>query len=656
MNNRISAATPFTLCVAALLTLASASVASAQSDSLKTAGSDTSGIPLGFLVRPVFNAGAVTSAPSYSIPDSVIMWSDYSYSGELLQKIPGAFLANMYQPGAPSELYFDGLGSGYTKYLLDGVGMNEPTTSTMNLYHIPLEFVKNVQYIDAVRAPIYQFNATGALLNFQTHLYSDPVPYSKVRHLEETYNYLITDGVYSQNIGYNTNIDLGFEHQTTDGRFVDSRYDGVNVRGKLRYSIDSTRQVTLMDVYYRTKGGMNGGMLPYYVTPAIFDQALGSGLVRSQTANLTYLQHHLQLAYSQCDPTDSVSYFTATAFFDYYSFKYGDVDSLYYLTNLSRKFGVNLRGTQEFVGTRLNYGAEAVRDEPYYNSFASIPTRTRESVYGDEEFTLFNFVSAGVFGRGDLVNGKFYPALGASFGLGNEILSVEGGASISSHLPSLSQMYSVTPSFTGNPALTAETDRNVQVKVSLNLGRTFSLFLKPYAKMISNPIYYSADYSGQPVYPSISAVNLNNRDIYGVDASMRLTLWKLTAEGNLNYVYEKTDGNKVYSLPDVFGEGELYYQNILFDGHLNLKVGFRGRFLTSFRGDSFYPVALVYYPAEINQFSSGGSADFFLRGHIGQAVVYLTIFNITGQNYILAPVYPALDNSLCIGINWEFLN
>ncbi len=638
----------------ACVVLLTASLAHSQEIPHQTAKSDTAGIPVRLLVGPVAASGRIASTVSFTIPDSVIRWSDYTYSGELLQKIPGAFLANMYQPGAPSELYFDGLGNGYTKYLLDGVELNEPTTSMLNLYHVPMEFVKNVEYIDAVRAPIYQFDATGSLINFQTQLYSEAVPYSKVRHLEEPYNYLITDGVFSQNIGYNSNIDIGFEHQTTDGRFLNSVYDGVNIRGKYRYSIDSTRQITATEIYYRTKGGMTGGAMPYGITADIFDPSTIN--LRSVNGNLTYLQHHLQVAYSQTDSNDPGSFLTASAFFDYYSFQFGDVSIPYYLTNLSRRFGANLRGSVGFVETKLNYGAEAVRDENYYNSYANIPSRNRFSAYADDEFSLLNFVRAGVFGRGDLVGSKFYPALGASAGLGNEIFSIDAGGSISRHSPSPSQMYFVTQNFTGNPNLIAETDKVVRVKVAADFGNRFTFFVKPYMRMIDNPIYYKTVYSGEPAYPSISVINLDTRNIYGVDASIQLTLWKFAADGNLNYIYEKANGSQVFTLPKYTASGELYYHDILFTGHLNLKVGLRGRFVTTFRGNDFYPQALIYYPTDLNEFGPYGSTDFFVRGMVGDAVVYFTIFNITGQNYLLAPVYPALDNSFALGINWEFLN
>ncbi len=655
MTNRVRIISRCNGFIFPMLILMTASAAYSQADSAKTAAADTAGIPLKYLVNPVWTSGTITSNVSYAIPDSVIRWSDYTYAGDLLQKIPGTFLANMYQPGAPSALYFDGLGSDYTKYLLDGVEMNEPTTSMLNLYHIPMEFAKDVEYIDAVRAPIYQFNANGAVVNVQSQLYSESVPFSKVRHLEEPYNYLITDGVFSQNIGYNSNIDVGFEHQTTDGRFVNSVYDGVNIRGKFRYSIDSTKQLTATEVYYRTKGGVTGGDLPYNITANIFDPAYYT-LVRSQDANLTYLQHHLQVAYSQWDPRDSTGLLTATAFFDYYSFQFGDVSLPYYLSNLSRRFGANLRGSETIVGTKLNFGAEAVRDETYYNSFANIPSRNRISVYGDDEFSLFNFVKAGVFGRGDLAGSEFYPAMGASFGLGNESFELEAGGSISRHTPSMSQMYSKTQDFKGNPNLTAETDKVLQVKATANFGENVALFVKPYIRTIDNPIYFSANYTGEPIYPTISVANLSKRDIYGVDATMRITLWKFTAAGTFNYIYEKTDGSQVYSLPKYFASGELYYHNILFTGHLNIELGLKGKVLSTFTGNDFYPQALIYVPADVNEFGPFGSTDFFVRGRVGDAVIYFTIFNITGENYVMAPVYPALDNSFCLGINWEFLN
>ncbi len=634
--------------------MSSASYAFPHADSAKSERPDTSRSSAGHLVPPVADAGSIMGEPSYTISDSEITWNDYTYSGQVLQQIPGSFLADMSQPGDPSELYFDGLGSDHVKYTMDGVDLNEPTTSTLNLYQFPMELAHHVEFLDGLRAPIYEYNATGALVNFQTYLYSDSVPFSQVRHVEGPYNYLITDGIFSQNIGFKSNIDLGFEHQTSDGRFVNSVYSGWNIRGTYRYSFDSTDQITATDLYYRTKGGMTGGDLPYNVNITIFDQGLSP--VRNQYANLTYWQHHAQVSYSHADPVDSASFFTATAFYDYYNFEYGDVSTPYFFTNVSERYGGNLRGSEMVAFTRLNFGAAAARDVTTYNSGCVIPSRTRFSIYGDDEFDLLNFIRAGVFGRGDLISGKFHPALGASFGLGTDNFSIDAGAVMSSHVPDLSEMYFKTTDFTGNPDLMAESDKLLEVTATAKFGESFDVLVKPYARFIDNPIYFRTKYSGQPVYPSISVVNLNTRDIYGLDATVNLSIWKFGAQGNLNYVYERVDGNGVITLPKYFISGQLYFHDILFTGHLNVKVGVRGKYMSSFMGSEFYPVALVYYPAELNVLGPYGSTDFFLQAKIGDAVVFLTIYNLTGENYVLTPIYPALNNSFAFGINWPFLN
>lgn len=389
-----------------------------REDSLRLAGSkiDTTKRNLGRLVSPVLTAGSITERPSYTITDSEITWNDYTFSGEVLDGISGTYLANMYQPGNPSQLYFDGLGSDFTKYTLDGIELNDPSMPSMNLYQIPMEFVRNVEYVDALRAPIYQFNANGSLVNLQTQSYSEAVPYSKVRFLQEPYNYLITDGVFSQNIGFKSNIDAGFERQTTDGRFDNSVYDGVNIRAKYRYSIDSVSQITASELYYRTKGGTNGGSLPYNVNASIFDQFQPP---RSETANLTTLQHHVQLAYSEVDPSDSSEFYTLSIFFGYHNFQFGETDSSFYLANVSKTFGGDLRGSKSLPGSQLNFGLEAVRVENTFNSLAVIPSTDRYSAYADDEVHFFNLMKAGIFGRGDFVGKNFYPAFGASFGFGN---------------------------------------------------------------------------------------------------------------------------------------------------------------------------------------------------------------------------------------------
>jgi outer membrane receptor protein involved in Fe transport len=373
---------------------------------------------------------------------------------------------------------------------------------------------------------------------------------------------------------------------------------------------------------------------------------------------LTYWQHHFQVEYSEENPKDSTKFYTLSAFLDYYNFIFGDLatDTSYSLTNISHRIGANLRGSESFLSSHLNFGLEAVREENTYNSYTKIPSTSRISGYADEEFYLFDLLKTGIFGRGDVVTNKFYPAFGASFGFGNDAFDLVAGANVSDHVPSMSEKYFVTRYFVGNQNLKTEKNKTFQVKADIKLDDSFDFSIKPYIKLIDNPIYFRTDYTGQPEYPQISVQNLSNRKIYGVDARLKIRLWKFEADGILNYVDEEIADEEVYILPKIFTSGELYFHDVLFKGHLNLKVGIRGQFESAFNGEEFYPEALIYYPEKLNLFEPSGSSDFFVQGKIGDAVVYFTIFNIVGQNYVLAPIYPALGTDIALGVNWEFLN
>jgi len=222
----------------------------------------------------------------------------------------------------------------------------------------------------------------------------------------------------------------------------------------------------------------------------------------------------------------------------------------------------------------------------------------------------------------------------------------------------MSERYFVTQNFVGNPGLKTETDKTLKVTAMIRLADAFSLSVEPYARFVEDPIRFQADpssYNSSPAYPEITVSNLGNRKIYGVDASIKIAYWMLTADGMLNFTDDRMDGSQQHILPGIFGSGELYLHDVLFTGHLNLKIGIRGQFESKFNGEEFYPEALIYYPGTLNTFGPSGSSDIFVQAKIGDAVLYITIFNITGQTYVLSPVYAAMNTNLVLGVNWEFL-
>ena len=104
-------------------------------------------------------------------------WGDYTYLGELLWEIPGAFIRDLGSAGQPSQLTLRGLGWHDIAVFVDGRIMNEPLTGTMNLDLLPIEAIQKIEYQTGARAFLYGLNSTGGALNIITQDFNTSRPY-----------------------------------------------------------------------------------------------------------------------------------------------------------------------------------------------------------------------------------------------------------------------------------------------------------------------------------------------------------------------------------------------------------------------------------------------------------------------------------------------
>jgi hypothetical protein len=123
----------------------------------------------------------------------------------------------------------------------------------------------------------------------------------------------------------------------------------------------------------------------------------------------------------------------------------------------------------------------------------------------------------------------------------------------------------------------------------------------------------------------------------------------------LYLVQEDAQGSSSSTLPELTGQGGIYFWDTLLEGKLELKAGFRGRYVSRATEPRFNPEALAY----VDLFSSTGAwsrLDFMAQAQIGAAQVHFIWENLTNVNYYGTPYYPGLDRSIRFGISWEFLN
>ena len=87
-----------------------------------------------------------------------------------------------------------------------------------------------------------------------------------------------------------------------------------------------------------------------------------------------------------------------------------------------------------------------------------------------------------------------------------------------------------------------------------------------------------------------------------------------------------------------------------------MKSGFRGRYTSSQIGELFNPEILAYRDNSGKRIGRGGTLDFFLIAHIGDAYIHFMWENITNAQFFTTPYYPVLDRAIRFGVSWEFLN
>ena len=99
------------------------------------------------------------------------------------------------------------------------------------------------------------------------------------------------------------------------------------------------------------------------------------------------------------------------------------------------------------------------------------------------------------------------------------------------------------------------------------------------------------------------------------------------------------------------------YKNELVNGNLELKIGFRGRYISQQSGMAPLDESGLYVPYVLLQsFGPSGTADFFVIGKLGDAYLHLIWENLSDNQYMLTPFYPMYARNVRFGVSWEFWN
>ncbi len=584
---------------------------------------------------------------------------DYRYLGGILETLPGVFIREQFTPGAYNQLNIRGADWRAIAFTANGRLLNDPASGIFNLFHFNTEYADRIEFVSGPRAFLYGVNSSGGAINLITKNYNSNRAFSKINYTEAAYNYQYSDGTFSQNISRKINFTFGFQHQGTDGRYGNSAHTAWNMRVKLRYSLSKDFNIILAQYLTSTETQLNGGIdLNKTGVPALaFDEIQAVVVNADAFEKLSRHDYELSLVGTVLGDSTNVSMYYTTNFREYR-------DNEAFLPNgvrIDSDHRTSWMGalfTQDYHTTlqRFNMGANIELRQVEGSPNIGRRRNSIGNVWAKEEILFNDALTVAAFGRYDNYLRE------SSFGLGGDAtlkifdwLSIHAGLSTSKRFPTYQELYWTDSTVSRTGAITSEKHRTAEVGARLR-HEGLDLRLVYFHRTVENPILLQPGGSGY-VFPGVTFINGGKLISNGIEAKLTWRVWLLHAEGTGMFITQHDEaGTTLFRYPKYSLQGGVYFRQKLLDDNLDLKIGFKGRYVSGSSGERFNPEVLAYVPNTGTSIGFGSSVDGFLIAGIGNAYVHLMWENLTNARYYITPRYPVLDRAIKLGISWQFLD
>jgi len=228
------------------------------------------------------------------------------------------------------------------------------------------------------------------------------------------------------------------------------------------------------------------------------------------------------------------------------------------------------------------------------------------------------------------------------------------GVSLSRRIPTYQESFWADSTVERANPIRAEKHRQIEAGVRIHTGELIRLQAAYFHRTVDDAIRISS-LNQNFVFPGVIYQNIDAMETNGVEIRLAARVWHLDFEGQATYLSQKSKPESDLDLlPALSASGGVFFRNKLFDSHLELKVGFRGKYGSSQRGEEFNPEILSYVTDANQEIGQCGTLDFFLIARVGDAYVHLMWENLTNVRCFSSSYYPVLDRALRFGLSWEF--
>ncbi len=177
---------------------------------------------------------------------------------------------------------------------------------------------------------------------------------------------------------------------------------------------------------------------------------------------------------------------------------------------------------------------------------------------------------------------------------------------------------------------------------------------------LNNYLFFDQDTSRlQHVLPRQSS---GSQVIFSPEVRLSLNVMKhVYLRGQAIYTSLLDNADRAFSIPELFVNGQLAYENILFKGALDLHTGLDIHWQSGYDALNYDPVIQQFYiqdPRIAFYSPSFPIVDIFLNAKIKRGRIFLKYNNLvqafTGEGYFPTPFYPGQASVLDFGFDWSF--
>lgn len=602
-------------------------------------------------------AGSIAAgvAPVTALPDSEVPFIPVRTAGDIAGRIDGLFLTTAGTGEIGRKYSVHGLREGSVAFLADGHPLNSPATGLYDAGLYPVDFAERIEFASAPGGFTAAPNAVGGAMNFVSRAARNPRPSSRIFYTQSAYNLTVVDAFIRQDVARGVNVDLGLQRPVADGRFLNSAYDAWNTRLKVRYDAGGAA-VYVTDVYNRWERGLNDGISPATPESLRYDQYLAEVVNESATERI--VRHDAAAGISAGSDTAALTGFDVQYSWSHREYRdeaggTGSTGTPFRDTREEETYGFRFAHSRGIAWARVSAVAElrnrrlladpnigAARSTQAAASF-SLRATPVPMVSVIPAVRYERFLDVDRFSYSAIAEARIAPRLGAT-----------GGFSRSFRYPSFAEVRGVAG--LALPLAAADPERHDVATIGVTAG-------DPAGTRVSATYFHRAiaggvilDSSGAGAAAPLSYGRTADETRDGVTLSGALRVGSFLAEVDAVYLAYGEGTRRRYA-PEWDARAGVYFSDLIVDGHLRLKAGFRGRRFSSYDGEGYSQRYGLFLPADY-AVRPAGVVDFILFAGIGDAVIHLVWENLLAEEYAMTAFYPADDRTFRFGVSWQFLN